>query len=83
MAGHTVDEEVPVTAEFDSFRKTYFLDLAVNESVVIELKTVKTLVPEHDSQLLNYLLPLIKYSSLQAIHWINIAHDHVTFATVS
>ncbi len=33
----------------------YFADLAVNDVVVVEVKSVKLLLPEHDAQLLNYL----------------------------
>ncbi len=48
--------EVPLTVSWRDFAKTYRLDLVVQESFIIELKAADTLVKEHDSQLLNYLL---------------------------
>ena len=33
----------------------YFADLLVNDKVIVELKSGKGLVPEHEAQLLNYL----------------------------
>lgn len=33
----------------------YYADIVVNELVILELKSVKTLVAEHEAQLLNYL----------------------------
>ena len=33
----------------------YFVDMLVNDSLVVELKAVKTLAPEHFAQILNYL----------------------------
>ena len=40
---------------FDSFRKTYFMDLLV-AGAIFELKTVEMIAPRHRAQLLNYLL---------------------------
>jgi len=33
----------------------YYPDLVVNDAVIVELKACKTLAPEHEAQLLNYL----------------------------
>ena len=33
----------------------YFADLIVNDSVIVEIKATKTLLDEHEAQLLNYL----------------------------
>ena len=33
----------------------YFADIIVNDSIILELKTVETLCPEHEAQLINYL----------------------------
>jgi len=33
----------------------YFADIIVNDKVIIELKTMKSLSPEHEAQLINYL----------------------------
>lgn len=36
-------------------RKRYYPDLVVSSEVIVELKAVKSLAPEHEAQLLNYL----------------------------
>jgi GxxExxY protein len=33
----------------------YFADLVVDEVVIVEVKAVKTVLPQHEAQLLNYL----------------------------
>ena len=33
----------------------FFIDMLVNDCLIVELKAVKTLAPEHFSQILNYL----------------------------
>ena len=33
----------------------YFVDMLVNDGLIVELKAVKTLAPEHFAQILNYL----------------------------
>ncbi len=35
--------------------EVYYTDIVVNDLVILELKAVKTLVVEHEAQLLNYL----------------------------
>ena len=57
-AGFAVQREVPITATFRTFSKTYFLDVVVNEKAIYELKAVAKLTPEHSAQLMNYLLML-------------------------
>ncbi len=34
---------------------SFFADIIVEEKVIIELKAVKTIAPEHQAQILNYL----------------------------
>ena len=51
-----VVKQVPLTVSFRDFTKTYYLDLVVQQTFIVELKTVAVLLKEHDSQLLNYLL---------------------------
>lgn len=51
-----VAAEVPLTVSLRDFVKTYRLDLLIQESFVVELKTADALVKEHEAQLLNYLL---------------------------
>lgn len=52
----SVETEVPVSVFHKDFRKTYFLDLLINRSVVYELKTVRAFDGNHRRQLLNYLM---------------------------
>jgi GxxExxY protein len=54
--GLSVCKELPVVAAFDTFSKTYFLDLVINASIPYELKTVEKIHPKHRSQILNYLM---------------------------
>jgi GxxExxY protein len=55
QAGMTVRREVPVRAVHRSFAKDYFIDLLLEDSVVVELKTVTALTEAHRGQTLNYL----------------------------
>ncbi len=48
-------KEVSLEVSFDSFSKSYSLDLLV-AGAIFELKTVEAIVPRHRAQLLNYLL---------------------------
>ncbi len=54
--GLQVERQAPIKVCFrGEFVGQFFADLVVAEIVVIELKAVKTLVPEHNAQVLNYL----------------------------
>ena len=55
--GYSVREEVPVHYIFEEvdLGEIFYIDLLVNDSVIIELKSVKELAPVHESQLLTYL----------------------------
>jgi GxxExxY protein len=33
----------------------YFADIIVNDTIILELKAVKSILPEHEAQLMNYL----------------------------
>jgi GxxExxY protein len=48
-------KEVRLTASFDTFTTTYFIDLLM-DGTIFELKTAEAIVPRHRAQLLNYLL---------------------------
>jgi len=54
--GYDARLEVPVRVTFESFSKTYFMDLVIDQSVVYELKAVEVLDDNHRNQALNYLL---------------------------
>jgi len=49
--------KAPLKMKYKSrpLQKTYFPDLVVYEEIVVELKAVTTLQPDHEAQLLNYL----------------------------
>lgn len=53
--GLSVLAEGEIVVSYDSFRKSYFLDVLVNQGAIYELKAVEALNGQHDSQLLNYL----------------------------
>ena len=54
--GLRVEQQFPIKVEFDGeVVGEYFADLVVDDVVVVEVKSAKLLLPEHDAQLLNYL----------------------------
>jgi GxxExxY protein len=68
----------PLRAEYKGqpLRKEYFPDLLVTEGLVVELKAVATLLPEHEAQLLNYLRItgmkvgyLINFGPIAKVEW--------------
>ena len=54
--GIHVQMEVPLTIEFSSFRKTYLLDLLIEQSHIYELKALPILTNQCRSQIINYQL---------------------------
>lgn len=58
QAGFQTQVEVPTTASFRTFSKSYSIDLVVNERAVYELKAIPQLTERHAGQLMNYLLLL-------------------------
>jgi len=54
-AGCEFHTQVPVKVVHRSFQKTYYFDLVVND-LLYELKTVATLVSEHEAQALHYAM---------------------------
>lgn len=54
--GFQVEEQIPIKVYYEEVVVgEYFADLLVNRSVIIELKSVETLIEAHKAQLLNYL----------------------------
>lgn len=53
--GLTVCSEVGIHLSFKSFQRRYACDLLVEDGVLYETKTVKTLLGKHQEQLLHYL----------------------------
>ncbi len=56
-AGIPVEQQYPLRVydEDDTLLGEYFADLTVANQLVLELKTVKALAPEHEAQILGYL----------------------------
>ncbi|MFA7345257.1 MAG: GxxExxY protein [Terrimicrobiaceae bacterium] len=66
--------ELPVFYKGRQIKKRYIPDLFVFGCLVVELKAVSLLAPEHEAQLLNYL----RVSRQAAGYLINFAHkDHL------
>jgi GxxExxY protein len=57
LAGLRVDKEVPVALCYKSLtiERAYFIDLLVEDLIVVELKVAESLRPEHEAQTLTYL----------------------------
>ncbi len=54
--GLNVVSEAPITVYYEGeVVGEYFADLLVDDAVIVELKAVERLSPEHEAQLLNYL----------------------------
>ncbi len=54
--GLSVEQQFPIEVKFEGeVVGEYFADLVVNGLIVVEVKSVKSLLPEHEAQLLNYL----------------------------
>ena len=55
--GLKVERQVPIAIVFDGirFNEGFRADLIVEDKVIIELKSVETIVPVHKKQLLTYL----------------------------
>ncbi len=54
--GLNIQKDFPIRVSFENvIIGRYVADLVVNDAIIAELKTVGTLIPEHEAQLLNYL----------------------------
>ncbi len=54
--GLTPNAEQPIEVYYaNQLIGKYYADVVVNDLVIVELKAVKTLIAEHEAQLLNYL----------------------------
>ena len=67
---------VRITYKGTPIRKEYFPDLLVYSAMVVELKAVSKLLPEHEAQILNYLRItkfrvgyLINFAPLDNVEW--------------
>ncbi|PDS27131.1 GxxExxY protein [Flavobacterium branchiophilum] len=64
--GYNVKQQVVVKIEYDDLEleSTLRIDLLVNDTVIIELKTVESILPIHEAQLLTYMKLLEKPQGL-------------------
>lgn len=64
--GYNVKQQVVVKIEYDNLEleSTLRIDLLVNDTVIIELKTVESILPIHEAQLLTYMKLLEKPQGL-------------------
>jgi GxxExxY protein len=54
--GHQVEQQFPIEVIFEEENVgECFADLLIDNKVVIELKVAQSILPKHESQLLNYL----------------------------
>jgi GxxExxY protein len=59
--GLRVEQQIPLTVKFrGKLVGQFLLALLVEDSVILELKAVKALAPEHQMQILNYLRASMK-----------------------
>jgi GxxExxY protein len=64
--GYNVKQQVVVKIEYNDLEleSTLRIDLLVNDTVIIELKTVESILPIHEAQLLTYMKLLEKPQGL-------------------
>lgn len=54
--GLKVDRQAPISVGFRGHAVgDFFADIVVNQALIVELKAVKSITPEHAAQVLNYL----------------------------
>lgn len=55
-AGIPSESQVPITIKYlGEVVGEYFCDVLVDRKVIVEIKAARSLVPEHEAQLLNYI----------------------------
>ena len=52
---HTCQTSLPIDYKGTHLDRSYRLDLLIDQQLIVELKSVKTLEPIHEAQLLTYL----------------------------
>ena len=64
--GYEVKQQVNIKIEYDNLEleSTLRIDLLVNDTIIIELKTVENILPIHEAQLLTYMKLLEKPQGL-------------------
>ncbi|MBL9117353.1 MAG: GxxExxY protein [Verrucomicrobiaceae bacterium] len=74
--GFTAHQELAIFYKGTELRHRYIPDLFVHPEILVELKAVGQLIPEHEAQLLNYLRLakkpvgyLINFAPLDKVEW--------------
>ncbi len=69
-------QELPVFYKGRQLKKRYIPDLYVHDGIVVELKSVASLLPEHEAQLINYMRIskkrvgyLINFGPIKGVEW--------------
>ena len=69
-------QELPVFYKGRQLKKRYVADMYVHGGIVVELKSVASLLPEHESQLINYMRVskkrvgyLINFGPIKGAEW--------------
>ena len=69
-------QELPVFYKGRQLKKRYIPDLYVHDGIVVELKSVASLLPEHEAQLINYMRVskkrvgyLINFGPIKGVEW--------------
>ncbi len=79
--GHSIkaNSEVGLTLTYKDFIKLYKIDLLVDNSIIYELKTARSLNAAHKQQLLNYLLlSRIKHGKLLNLRTASVEYEFVS-----
>jgi GxxExxY protein len=70
--------EVPLEVSFDSFQKTYYLDVIAGPGALFEFKAVEEIVPRHRAQQMNYLLLAdLEHGKLVNVRSEKVGHEFV------
>lgn len=64
--GFNIQQQLPITINYDNYLidSELKLDLLVEDTIIVELKTVKELLPVHSAQLMSYMKLLKKPQGL-------------------
>ncbi len=78
-AGLHCVQEFKITLKHGSYVKDYFVDLLIENSVPVELKTCECITPSHRSQILNYLyLTGLGHGILINMRALSVEHEFVS-----
>ncbi|MCF7818185.1 MAG: GxxExxY protein [Kiritimatiellales bacterium] len=68
--------EIEIRASYETFSKSYFIDLLLDHSIIYELKTTAALTGNHKKQILNYLLLAnLAHGALISFRPVSVQHE--------